>query len=361
MKSFPSIPLSIVWITLVAFLGRIHSETSTTTPVDLDGNNFEEFIGEKGTTFVKFYAPWCGYCKKLAPTWDELAQQIKPQDKVNIAKVDCTTRTNRELCLLFQVSGYPTLKLITKDAQNNSHFFETPYAGDRSLAHMKDFALKTKPSTVVEKTKSLKYTEPSNRATPTTPEKKKESEPVKWSEGSLVKSITAENVRNISQGAWMIDFYADWCAFCQELIPIYEEAANLLTGEVQLAKVNMEEALGRSLMHVFGVDRIPTLKLIRDGKVYNVTYAHPAKSEELVTFAKSTWKTTQSLPLPSLENLNAQEDEAVSPLDHLIYSYPMELGIIAGLIIFVLGFILGRMTAIAAPPPSAVKGSKKQQ
>ena len=43
--------------------------------VELTTASFQEEIKE-GLTFVKFYAPWCGHCKRLAPTWDQLAERI---------------------------------------------------------------------------------------------------------------------------------------------------------------------------------------------------------------------------------------------------------------------------------------------
>jgi hypothetical protein len=53
--------------------------------VELDGNSFSRAIQSAGLTFVKFYAPWCGHCKRLAPVWDQLADTVDPS--VTIAKV----------------------------------------------------------------------------------------------------------------------------------------------------------------------------------------------------------------------------------------------------------------------------------
>ncbi|KAF4657531.1 hypothetical protein FOZ61_006223 [Perkinsus olseni] len=44
-----------------------------------------------GPWFVMFYASWCGHCRKLLPTWEDLADEMYGQ--VNVAAVDVTANT----------------------------------------------------------------------------------------------------------------------------------------------------------------------------------------------------------------------------------------------------------------------------
>jgi len=66
-------------------------------------------ISDGKVYFVKYYAPWCGHCKRLAPTWDELGDAMSGTNVV-IAKVDCTV--SKSVCTGAGVQGYPTLKLV---------------------------------------------------------------------------------------------------------------------------------------------------------------------------------------------------------------------------------------------------------
>jgi len=78
------------------------------------------------TLIVEFYAPWCGHCKQLAPTWEELGKVFSRDSKVIIAKVDAAK--NEDLGQLYSVAGFPTIKRIGKDGEDLED-----YQGDRSL------------------------------------------------------------------------------------------------------------------------------------------------------------------------------------------------------------------------------------
>merc|ERR1711872_735255 len=96
----------------------------------LTEGSFTKTVAE-GDTFIKFYAPWCGHCQKLAPVWDELAKSFEKDEQVKIAKLDCTQQ--QSLCQEHEVKGYPTLAYF-----RNGRKVET-YKGARTLAELTDF------------------------------------------------------------------------------------------------------------------------------------------------------------------------------------------------------------------------------
>lgn len=103
--------------------------------VQLGADNFQHGT-EKGVTLVKFFAPWCGHCKRMAPTWDDLAGKFIGNNMVKIAKVDCTVSDNKELCSEQEVNGFPTI-YIYKDGIKQSE-----YLGSRSLEDLYDFVVR---------------------------------------------------------------------------------------------------------------------------------------------------------------------------------------------------------------------------
>ena len=78
-------------------------------------DNWKESLNGKNA-FIKFYAPWCGHCKKLAPVWDKLMDEYEVNDQLVIKKVDCTVE--RQLCSEQQIQGYPTLKYWSETTED---------------------------------------------------------------------------------------------------------------------------------------------------------------------------------------------------------------------------------------------------
>jgi thioredoxin 1 len=63
----------------------------------------------------------------------------------------------------------------------------------------------------------------------------------------------------------LIDFWATWCGPCRMVSPIVDALSDELDGKVKVCKVNVDEEPG--LAAQFGVMSIPTLLLLRGGKV----------------------------------------------------------------------------------------------
>jgi len=98
--------------------------------------NIAKHTREGGVMFVKFFAPWCGHCKKLAPVWDQVGEAFLSESNVTIAKADCTQA--HDLCQRLGVEGLPTLTLFSNGSP-------LAYTGKKDLnsliVHVNSFVL----------------------------------------------------------------------------------------------------------------------------------------------------------------------------------------------------------------------------
>ena len=83
----------------------------------INSSEFSGLLQEDKLLVVDFFATWCGPCKKLSPTLDEVSEEFGEQ--VNIVKVDVDE--SEDLAMDYGIRSVPTV-LFFKNGQQVDKF-----------------------------------------------------------------------------------------------------------------------------------------------------------------------------------------------------------------------------------------------
>lgn len=96
------------------------------------GKTFDSIVNDpEKDVLVKYYAPWCGHCKALAPIWADLAKDVIDIDNLVVAKIDATVNDIPGP----EIEGYPTIKFYPAGDKEGS----IDYDGERKFEDLKNW------------------------------------------------------------------------------------------------------------------------------------------------------------------------------------------------------------------------------
>jgi protein disulfide-isomerase-like protein len=115
--------LTKILLVAVLLVAAAFADVVTLTP-----ENYDSIVKDTSkNVFVKFYAPWCGHCQRMAGAWQELAKSTAGTDVV-VAELDCDKY--RDLGQANGIRGFPTIKLFKKGDNKEA----VNYQGARDVA-----------------------------------------------------------------------------------------------------------------------------------------------------------------------------------------------------------------------------------
>lgn len=193
-----------------------------------------------------------------------------------------------------------------------------------------------------------------------------------WPTTGNVVELTSQGIDSqLSEGSWLLEFYAPWCGYCKRLEPVYEEVAKELkagTSGVSVARIDGSKYKGVSAR--FMVQGFPTIFHVHRRQVRK--YTGGRSKESLVQFATDGWIKTEPdfsqmlSPLGTLGRVLGAFLEFTVDMQkvyeemrlYLDLSHPVALGIVA-LLTAVSGSILGLTFSFMFPEKPAVHNKRE--
>ncbi|KTW32587.1 protein disulfide-isomerase domain [Pneumocystis jirovecii RU7] len=237
----------IFWISIISTAALIRANVLELTP-----ETFEKTVGGKKPALVKFYAPWCGHCKNLAPVYDEVGELCHGKNII-IARIDADKY--HEFGSKFGVKGYPTLMWFESNSKVGN-----PYKDGRDIDSLTKF---------IENKSGVKLNKKTTK------------------QGAL--ELTPNNFRKIVMDPKkdvLVEFYAPWCGHCKALEPIYTKIYQCFLPDkhVVIAKINADAY--RDIAKEHGIEGYPTIKFFSKGtsEKTGIEYNGENTEDDIISF-----------------------------------------------------------------------------
>ena len=258
--------LACAVVSVVLLASTCEGLFTESSPVKVvDDKAMKKMMKKDGVYLVKFFAPWCGHCKNLAPEWEKLGKAMKGVGTVAAIDVDANKEAGRK----FEIRSLPTIKAIS--VTKGKVDFEEEFSGDRTAQALAAFGMRAAKSAIDFRLGVKKRGGPGDKGKGRpAPRRQADQAPPPaaggyYEDDPFVVNVNVKNFASTVKGKttrdehWLVKFYAPWCGHCKNLKPAWKSAASKLDNRVKFGAINCDEGNNRAVCKQFDVRGFPTL------------------------------------------------------------------------------------------------------